>query len=89
MDPITTPAPERPAWQVGDYITWPGNPDCYRLVHVGRFAITYEARDGVRQEAEETALRTLAQDTADWRPATPEQIARHQRLYRPAPSNWE
>ncbi|MFC7791368.1 hypothetical protein [Streptomyces cinereoruber] len=88
MDRVTA-TPERPAWKAGDYITWPGNPDCYQLVHVGRFDITYEARDGVRQEVRETAFRTLAQNTVDWQHATPEQIARHQRLYRPAPNNWD
>ncbi len=31
---------------------------------------------------------SLADATKDWTPATPEQIARHERLYRPAPQNW-
>jgi hypothetical protein len=81
------PLPET-AWKEGDYITWPGIADCYLLTAVDRFHISYEARDGVTQGVDATMFRSLAQQTEDWQPATPEQIDRFKRLYRPAPQNW-
>jgi hypothetical protein len=78
------------AWKEGDYITWPGvEPDCYLLTGVNRFYITYEARDGYRATVDDTIGMSLADKIKDWQPATPEQIARFERLYQPAPSNWD
>ncbi|MFF5968220.1 hypothetical protein ACFY64_31755 [Streptomyces collinus] len=80
---------ERPAWQAGDFFTLPGFADCYEIASASSAYIVYEARDGVTQIVDDTICMSLARKTARWIPATPEQVARYRRLYRPAPQNWD
>jgi len=59
-----------------------------RITAVDRHRISYECRDGVTEAVEETVYRSLDELTSQWRHASPEQIARFEELYRPAPHNY-
>jgi Lon protease-like protein len=79
-------------YTAGQFISWDLSRDgavTVKLTGVDRFRISYRSWDGVTEAVEATAYRTLAQQTADWRPATPEEIATFERLDRPAPQNWD
>ncbi|MFI7012619.1 hypothetical protein [Streptomyces sp. NPDC050145] len=60
-----------------------------QIAHVDRFHITYVSADGYRDGVEATLYRTLAEKTAGWRAATPNEAETFRRNSRPAPENWE
>lgn len=78
-----------PAFKIGDYVTWhTDSDDCYRITSVDAHHITYQCWDDVLESVDADMWRSLEEKTRHWRLATPEQIARFERLFRPAPQNW-
>ncbi|GAA2100632.1 hypothetical protein GCM10009801_73300 [Streptomyces albiaxialis] len=77
-----------PEFSAGQYMCTRTDSDPVRITGVYPWHITYECSDGVLESVDETAYRTLAEQTADWRPATPEEIAAFKARYRPAPVNY-
>jgi hypothetical protein len=56
---------------------------------VDKFHITYRHADDYWDSVESTVFRSLAENTADWRPATEEETASFKARFRPAPpQNW-
>ncbi|MHB9861925.1 hypothetical protein [Streptomyces sp. YIM S03343] len=80
-----------PEYTGGQYVTWDTwcGPTTVQITHADRFRIGYRSADDHREAAEATAFNTLAEATADWRPATPEEIAAFKARFRPAPENWD
>lgn len=58
------------------------------ITSADRSDITYQSADGHREIVSATAYRTLAVQTAGWRPATPDEMAAYKARRRPAPGNW-
>ena len=52
-------------------------------------SVTVTAWDGIARVCEATGLRTLAQQLAGFRQATPEEVAEFERMERPASQNWD
>ncbi|MFB8236112.1 hypothetical protein ACFC58_06130 [Kitasatospora purpeofusca] len=80
-------------WAAGDYVSWDGRDGAstVRITGVstryGRF-IDWESTDGYEETEDDTVFMSLEAKTARWRRATDEERARFNRLYRPAPQNW-
>ncbi|MFJ5928000.1 hypothetical protein ACIQF6_35935 [Kitasatospora sp. NPDC092948] len=80
-------------WAAGDYVSWDLRDDTVTVritgtsTTYGRY-IHYESTDGHGEMVDETAFMSLEAKVSDWRPATDEERARFDSLYRPAPQNW-
>ncbi|GAA3592641.1 hypothetical protein [Streptomyces osmaniensis] len=80
-----------PQFTEGQYVSWDHHRDgvtTVQLTTVDRFNITYRSTDDHREIVEATAFRSLAEKTADWRPATEAEAAAFKARFRPAPENW-
>ncbi|MEJ8654940.1 hypothetical protein [Streptomyces sp. MS1.AVA.4] len=76
----------------GQFVSWDHHRNGATTVEVmvvDRFHITYRSADDYRDRAEATVFRSLAEQTANWRPATDEEIASFRARFRPAPQNWD
>ncbi|MFD7015204.1 hypothetical protein [Streptomyces sp. NPDC059928] len=60
-----------------------------RLAHADQHGVSYTSADGYRKYQPTSFALSLDDITAHWRPATPEETAEFERLYRPAPENWD
>ncbi|MER5698555.1 hypothetical protein ABT088_44845 [Streptomyces mirabilis] len=80
-----------PQFAEGQYVSWDHHRDgatTVQITAVDRFHITYRSADDHRERVESTVFRSLAEQTADWRPATEEEAAAFKARCRPAPENW-
>ncbi|WP_030277184.1 hypothetical protein [Streptomyces sp. NRRL B-24484] len=81
-------------WSVGDYVSWDlrDGAATVRITGIstqyGRF-FTYESWDGHREGVDDSVFMSLEEKVANWRRATDEERERFDRLYRPAPQNWD
>ncbi|MEU9736492.1 hypothetical protein [Streptomyces sp. NPDC048002] len=74
----------------GQYVSWDtwDGPTTVQITAVDRFHITYRSEDDHRETVDETVFRSLAEQTANWRPATEAEAAAFTARFRPAPENW-
>ncbi|MGW1810869.1 hypothetical protein [Streptomyces sp. NPDC002078] len=75
----------------GQYFSWDHDRDgatTVQITAVDRFHITYRSADDHREIVHETVFHSLAEQTADWRPATEAEAAAFKARFRPAPDNW-
>lgn len=79
-----------PQFTEGQHVSWDHRNDVttVQLTTVDRFHITYRSADDHREIVDATAFRSLAEKTADWRPATEAEAAAFKARFRPAPENW-
>ncbi|MFF0794642.1 hypothetical protein [Streptomyces spiralis] len=79
-----------PQFAEGQYISWDHGDGVttVQLTTVNRYHITYRSADDHREIVDATVFRSLAEQTADWRPATQEEAAAFRARFRPAPENW-
>ncbi|MGJ3559649.1 hypothetical protein ACR6C2_16895 [Streptomyces sp. INA 01156] len=79
---------------VGTCIAYGQSPDAavVRITSVNRMgynpSICVESWDGHGDIWISSMFASLDDITADWRPATDEETAKFERLYQPAPQNW-
>ncbi|MFF2387139.1 hypothetical protein [Streptomyces sp. NPDC058108] len=80
-----------PTFAEGSYVSWDtwDGPATVEVMVVDKHHITYRSADDHREMVEATVFSSLAQNTADWRPATAEEIAAFKARFRPAPQNWD
>lgn len=74
----------------GQHMSWDlrDGPTTVLITSVSRSDITYQSADGHRETVSATPYRTLAQQTAGWRPATTDEATAYKARRRPAPQNW-
>ncbi|MFD4588323.1 hypothetical protein [Streptomyces sp. NPDC058434] len=76
----------------GQFVSWDhhrNGPTTVQVMVVDRFRITYRYADDYWDSVEATVFRSLAEHTANWRPASDEEIASFRARFRPAPQNWD
>ncbi|MFI6056520.1 hypothetical protein ACIBCO_41540 [Streptomyces violascens] len=77
---------------IGTCIAWTvrsGGTVVVRLASAGRDGVSYTCTDGFREYQPTSFALSLDDITARWRPATPDETAEFERLYQPAPENWD
>ncbi len=80
-------------WAVGDYVSWGpnGRATTVRITGTGsRYgrSFSYESWDGYLNGVDDSIFMSLERKVANWRRATEEERETFDRLYRPAPQNW-
>ncbi|MET8411700.1 hypothetical protein ABZV34_27005 [Streptomyces sp. NPDC005195] len=80
-----------PQFAEGSYVSWDlrDGPVTVEVMVVDRHHITYRSADDYRDMVEATVYSSLAEKTADWRPATAKEAAAFKARFRPAPQNWD
>ncbi|MEV6048704.1 hypothetical protein [Streptomyces xanthochromogenes] len=79
------------AQHVGTYVawtTWSGQ-SVVRLASVSGDGVSHTCTDGFREYQPTSFAISLDDITARWRPATADETAEFERLYQPAPENWD
>ncbi|MET8292198.1 hypothetical protein ABZV80_44955 [Streptomyces sp. NPDC005132] len=74
----------------GEYVSW-ATRDGATTVQVTvstPHRIAYRSADDYVDAVESTVFRSLAENTADWRPATAQEIAAFKARFHAAPENW-
>ncbi|MCT9093455.1 hypothetical protein N4G70_31985 [Streptomyces sp. ASQP_92] len=80
------------AQHVGTCVAWnirSGATVIVRLTGFGPDGVSYTCTDGFREYQPTSFAISLDDITGRWRPATAEETAEFERLYRPAPENWD
>ena len=79
------------AGHIGTCVSWTiagGDTTTVRITGVDRDGISYVCTDGYHEMASTSFAHNLDDLSARWRPATPEETAHFERLYRPGPDQW-
>ncbi|MFD8221927.1 hypothetical protein ACFXKC_10890 [Streptomyces sp. NPDC059340] len=74
----------------GQYVSWEvrGSVTTVQVTVATAHRIAYRSADDYVDAVESTVFRSLAEKTADWRPATAEESAAFKARFRPGPENW-
>lgn len=74
----------------GEYVSWEirGEVTTVQVTGSTPHSISYRSADDYVEMVESTVFRSLAEQIADWRPATAEESAAFKARFRPGPENW-